>query len=318
VADAKSYSIELAFRRLRLGVLGCCWIVGLALAAQLVIWSLARFTDMRYETRVPEAPSAQIVNADTNAHVGSLRNVAPILASAVASHDAPAVDPNHVLSRNDEYFRQGSMIASAIGKIGYAMLMPLLAVGVFLSAGSGSAGVHKSVSAFTWSLVLAMLMLPIGSLVEWPALTGAFYSYDTMIASVDASQQTVVEATVEAQPAGMFYARFMMLPAVCLVGVILVGFRFSLGVEASLLHQETRQFDPVLERETSNRSATSLVAGGGRSAGALSRVMTSPMSPGSGAPSPHSPLVARGMPKGEDRMPSATKVPIGDAPKRLI
>jgi hypothetical protein len=313
VADARIYSIELAFRRLRLGVLGCCWIVSLALAVQLVIWSLARYTDMRYETSVATAPPAQVVTAGNDAAVGRLRPSTPIHTSAMAATDEPAVNPNQLFSKYDEYFRQGSMLTSAIGKLGFMMLMPLLAVGVFLSAGSGASGVHKSVSAFTWSLVLAMLVLPVGTIVNWPALAGAFYDYEVMVAGVDASQQTIRDADAVSQSAGMYFARYLMLPAVCLVGVILVSFRFSLGVEASLLFQETRQFDPALEREASNRSATSLHAGGGRSAGALTRTIGSPM-----PPAPSSPAVARMNTTGEDRMPTATKVAAGEAPRRLI
>ncbi len=321
MGDARAYSIELAFRRLRMGVLGCCWIVGVALAAQLVIWSLTRFTDVRYETRVPTAPAAQIVTGGGDDN-GRLRPI-QMLSEAQAAHRIAPVDLNRTFSKFDQIFREASILAAAIGKLSYAMLMPLLAVGVFLSAGSGTAGVHKSVSAFTWSLVLAVLMLPVGSLVEWPALTGAFYHYDTMIATVDAASpvQQAVEAAAAAADDGaavpqsltMIYARYLMLPAVCLVSVILIGFRFSLGVEASLLHRETRQFDPVLEREASNRSATSLMGGGGRSAGALSRVIGSPL-----PAAPSSPAVARVNGAADERMPGATKVSAGEAPRRLI
>ena len=309
VADAKTYSIELAFRRLRLGVLGCCWIVGLALTVQLVVWSLARYTDMRFETRVATAPTAQIVSPQAAPAIIRPHHDNASLTGAQAANEAPPVDPNRVFSKYDEIFRHASALASSLGKLAFAMLMPLLAVGVFLSAGSGAAGVHKSVSAFTWSLVLAILMLPVGALVEWPALTGAFYGYDGMLAGIEASMGVVPEG--EAQSAMAPFARYLMLPGVCLIGLILVGFRFSLGVEASLLHQETRQLDPAIEREASNRSATSLAAGAGRSAGALTRVM------GSSLPSmpPPAPRING---DAEDRMPSATKVSPGDAPRRLI
>jgi len=316
--DVRSYSVELAFRRLRMGVLGCCWIVGLALTVQLVVWSLSRYTEMRYETRVAPAPPAQVVSAADEA-AASLRIPPTMSPGDEPRNPEQAINPNHVFSKYDDIFRESSTLASAFGKLGYMMLMPLLAVGVFLSAGSGAAGVHKSVSAFTWSLVLAILVLPLGSLVNWHALSGAFYEYSTMIAGIDASQSAEAGAGA-AQPAAMYFARYLMLPAVCVIGTILIGFRFSLGVEDSLIHRETRQFDPVLERETSNRSATSLHGGGGgRSAGALSRIISSPMTTPSsprmnGSPLPNMPPP----PPMDDRMPAATKVSAGEAPRRLI
>lgn len=318
-SEARRFSVELAFRRLRMGVLGCCWLVGLALAAQLVIWSLARYTDMRHETRVPTAPEAQIVKGENETAVGNLRASMPLVAGAKLHNDEPAVDANQVYSKYDEIFRNAGTLAAAFGKLGYMMLMPLLAVGVFLSAGSATAGVHKSVSAFTWSLVLAILVLPVGSIVDWSPLTGAFYNYDAMIASIDAVPAAAAgEGEGLKDSSTMAFARYLMLPAVCLIGTMLVGFRFSLGVEQSLMHRETRDFDPVLERETSNRSATSLHGGGGRSSGALSRIISEPMTSTprpNGSPLPNMPPAPA---KGDERMPAATKVSAGEAPRRLI
>jgi hypothetical protein len=52
-----------------------------------------------------------------------------------------------------------------------------------------------------------------------------------------------------------------VLPLACLVGVTMIGLKFSTGVYAGIIPKERMRLDPVLEKEAANIKAASLHAG---------------------------------------------------------
>ena len=56
--------VQIAHGQLRFMVLACCWLVGLSLCAQIVVWSLATFTEMRYVGATASGASQLVVQAD--------------------------------------------------------------------------------------------------------------------------------------------------------------------------------------------------------------------------------------------------------------
>ena len=108
-----------------------------------------------------------------------------------------------------------------------------------------------------------------------------------------------------------YYARFLLLPGLCLLGFVMLGFRFSGALEGVLPIKIKQGLDPALEQETANIKASSLHGTAGRSAGALGRVVATTESEPVPEPSPPPPPA-------ESSMPTATKVSVGKAPKRLI
>ncbi|MHC4108904.1 MAG: hypothetical protein ACYSTY_12550 [Planctomycetota bacterium] len=284
--------ISLALGRLRLGIALCCWAIGLALLAQMVVWSLATFTDLRYAELHDTSAAPRVVTSDAP------RRPSGALRSANDDKDkrrGEVPDPNRVFSTADQIFDHTVTFAAAGGKLACVAMLLLLVVGVILSATSALPGVEKTVSALTWAVVMALLTLPLGEVMDLPWREGAFSSYFYMTEQIELAHDKTegVGFTIA------FYVRFLVYPAACVLMAVMVGMRFGAGTEAARLPDE-HKLDPELEKEAGGIQVSSLH--GGRSAGALSRVV--------GGSKPGS--------KAQKSMPSARRVSPGAAPKRLI
>jgi hypothetical protein len=154
------------------------------------------------------------------------------------------------------------------------------------------------VSAFGWALLVGLLVMPIGAYVNLPWADGALWSYGGLT--------TVLDERVATDEAGglpiVFYARYLVLPVVCVIGIALVGMRFSAGVEAGLLMKENFRLDPALEQEAANMKPSSLH--GGRAAAAMRQTVGEVGADASSIPASGGATVRQLSP--------------GEAPKRLI
>jgi hypothetical protein len=288
--------VSIALTRLRFGVSLCCWIVGLSLLTQLVIWCVVTFMEVRYQTiEAKSAPGALIVSG-----VESTKSAAPV--SARAADQGPAnADPNRVPTAQDRLMAKGSRFAQGAGTTAMIMVLPMLMLGALLSAGSATPGVERTVSAFMWAMMVAVLLLPVGEWLGLPWREGALVSYQTMTQQVD----QVMPSGQRGWGTPVFYARFGLMPLACFVGITLVGLRFGYGVSAGIIREDLR-LDPLLEREAANITPGSLH--GGRAAVALRAASAASAKPAVAAapaptPSPTS---------------SITQLSAGEAPRRLI
>ena len=280
-------SVSVALSRLRHGVLLCCWLVGTALLLQAVVWSAVVFTDLRWTEMTASADAPIIVKAE-DLEQQSIR-------SALEPHDHTTtrnpVDVNRIHSKYDRMLNTASSLASGFGSIAVLAFTPLIGLGVLLAASSATAGVERAVSAFGWSLVVGLLVLPVGQLIGMPWQHGALWSYDALTSHLDTAGHTPPTDLV-------FYARYLLLPATCLAGVALVGTRFSAGVRAGLLVKEDLRLDPALEREAANVKPGS--HHGGRAATAMRQTVTGRAE------------------KPEPTGPAVSRTSAGEAPRRLI
>lgn len=299
-AMKQSRSVGLALNRLRLGVAACCWIIGLALALQVVIWSLVSYTEMRYasegesvvETETPavvtaESPRQQRIREAREAEMGIELTSTP---------EVTPVEP--VYSTTDGIFATLVDSAGGIGRFAMLALLPLMMVGVVLSAGSATPGVDRVVSALIWGLIAAAFILPFGSIgggtFGMPWDHGGLSTYEHMTGWVD---RVNADDPEQAASSLVFHARLCLLPIACIVAITLVGLRFCSGVEAGVLAAESMRLDPALEREAANISPSSLHSG--RSSSAFSQALRSDDDK-------------------SDKGPSARSVSPGELPQRLI
>lgn len=326
---SSNQSVSMAFRRLRVGVISCCWIVGLALAAQMVVWSLATFTQLRYEVVEEKAEAPLVVTPEQSRH-RSLRNRGegdiglPSVVTSNATKEAgkPQTQARLVPSASDARFKRFFMIASGAGTLAAIALIMMVTFGSLLAVASGTHNADRTVSAYIWAVVLAAMVLPLGRMMNLPWQNGALTTYEHLTAAIDhvspppdpnppnvtaalEPESTETEAAAEATMGETltFYARFGLLPLTCIIGLIIVGVRFNAGVDAAIIPRESMRLDPTLEREASNISPTSLH--GGRSAAILSQTLSRPSdddSEGNGRSSPA----------------SLRQLSAGEAPKRLI
>ncbi|UCD73875.1 MAG: hypothetical protein JSV91_08750 [Phycisphaerales bacterium] len=306
-------SIGLAMGRLRLAVSVCCWIVVVALATQVFVWSLINFTQVRYEKLEGGGGSPLIVEGPSPRE----KTMQTVTLSGNGEGTArEPVEANRVISRWDRVMASALPLTRGAGLLAMLVMIPLIAMGVLLGAGSATPGVENTVSSFCWATVTALLIMPVGAIFQLPWAEGGLVSYPLMVQSADSAQGAMLSLIPGASEGGahLALARFVGLPAVCIAGLALVGLRFCAGVRAAMLPKEDMRLDPELEKEVSNIKPTSLI--GGRMAGALSQAVSAdPPKTGGGSPVPSTPPAES--PKSAS-MPGARELSTGEAPKRLI
>lgn len=302
MSQPKVPPVQIAHAQLRFMVLACCWLIGLSLCAQVVVWSLTTFTEMRYAEAGASRAVPLVVKADQKKEP-SILTPSQATQQRAAMEAGPAQPRRRSLSRFDRLFSAATSAARTLGMLAVLTLCPLVAVGLVLGTVCGAPRLDRGISALAWALVLTMLILPLGGWLGLPWQDGALSTYRHLI-------QDVENARLSATGTGFglpYYARFLFLPCLCMLGFILLGFRFSGALEGVLPVKINQGLDPALEQEAANRKASSLHGGSGRSAGALGRVVT---------PTDSQPVPPPSQPK--PSLPSATEVSVGEAPKRLI
>jgi hypothetical protein len=268
---------------LRFVIVTSCWVIALTLFTQVVIWSLCSFTDLRFsETEKLAGDAPLIIDNGTDTGVGRGAKQ-----SSRWRPEVEAEEQERQASSMDRVFRVAVTVARTMGLMSAIIVCPLLCLGVLLAVPAGAPRVERAVNALTWSIVLVLLILPLGGWFGMAWQQGTITDYAGLVQEADAGQANGFT------PA--FYARFLLMPAASAVGFFLVGLQFSSAVAAVLLKRDG--LDPELEAEATNVAATSL-HGTGRSAGALSAALHAQ--------------------KQKKRAPSMSKMSPGEMPKRLI
>ncbi len=283
MAQPINRSLCIALGRLRFVIVTSCWVIALSLFTQVLVWSLCSFTELRFtepEKLVGEAPLS--VESDKDSAVASAEQK-----SARWRPEVETDDQEQAASAIDRVFRIAMTVARTMGLMSALIICPLLCLGVLLAVPAGAPRVERAVNALTWSIVLVLLILPLGGWFGMAWQQGTITDYAGLVLEVDAG---LVNGFTVA-----FYARFLLLPAASAVGFIIVGSQFSSAVAAVLLKRDG--LDPELEAEATNVAATSL-HGTGRTAGALSAALDAQ--------------------KPKKRAPSMSRMSPGEMPQRLI
>lgn len=281
MSQAQTRSLCLALGRLRFAIVTSCWVIALSLAAQLIVWSLASFTDMRYDDAAAAVDGATEDGKSAKPEKGGRWR------PETAQEDG---ENARALGTMDKVFKVTVTVSRTMGLMCALVLCPLLSLGLLLAVPSGAPRVERAVNALFWAIVLVLLTMPLGGWFGMAWQQGTISDYSNMILEVEAAR------AAEFSP--VFYARFLLLPAASGVGFILVGFQFSSAVVAVLVSRGI--FDAELEQEASNVAATSLHGTAGRTAGALSRALENDKK------------------RARQQQQSMTRMSPGEMPKRLI
>jgi hypothetical protein len=288
VPATHSAHVSVALGQLRRGVFLTCWFGTLSVFVHIVLWGLASFTGLRW-SEVTHAPQqAPLIVSAGDAQQPESRTT---LGGPPQEATAEPVNPNRVRSNADRLMGYVAATARAVGTMAILVLTPLVALGVVLAAATATRGVEKAVSAFCWSVLVLLLVLPVSEFVGLPWAGGAFWTYDGLCAFLDHSD------TINGYRAP-FFGRYLLLPAVCGLGLAITLVRFGAGVEAGLIGKENLHLDPALEQEAGQVKAGSLH--GGRAATAMRQVVMAPK------------------PTETEDPPSVRQLSAGQRPKRLI
>jgi hypothetical protein len=296
MSQAHNRSLSIALGRLRFAVVTSCWVIALSLGAQVTVWSLCTFTDMRQADAAPPDGVPAIVNGnDKPAQAAKAEKSRSARDKDARWRPESEQDKEpEPLSANERVFKIALTVSRTMAMVGALLVCPLMALGVIIAVPVGAPKAERAVNALIWALVLSALVLPLGGWFGIAWREGAASSYEQMAAAVD-----TISAEEQASFSPKFYGRYLVLPGACALGFIIAGFQFSSAVVAVLLRRQV--FDPELEEEASNVAATSL-HGTGRTAGALTKALQEDKSKA----------------KKKKAAGPMTKLSPGEAPKRLI
>jgi hypothetical protein len=293
MTQANNRSLCLALGRLRFVIVTSCWLIALSLVAQIVIWSLCTFTELR---------GAGAESPDRVKEIGSAEKKDDKKKDAKKPPAAEAKKPDAKWRPDgteegeaapagpaDRMFRILVTVSRTLGLMGAFIIGPLLALGVLLAVPAGAPRAERAINALTWAIVLVLLAMPLGGWFGMAWNQGTIMDYTSMIAEIEAAK---VDGFTP-----RFYATFLLMPAACAAGFVMVGLHFSSAVVAVLIKRDV--FDPEVEKEASNVAPTSL-HGTGRQAGALAKALEADQR------------------KKAKREQSLSRVSPGEMPKRLI
>ncbi|MCZ6834878.1 MAG: hypothetical protein O7G85_03815 [Planctomycetota bacterium] len=280
--SSQAITIGASLMRLRRAIFLCCCAIGLGLFAQLSVWALISYTDIRWTEDETALESPLIIQSDTfeaeepdsmDDPAQAIRAVASATGETIA--DESNQDENDeaastlILSRYDKTLSFLTRCAKGFGTVGMIIILPMLMLSVLITAGTALRGGEKIVGAFNLGLVLGILVLPLGETLSLPWSDGALTSYETMTRDVDG----YATGPVSAIGPFVYYAQYFMLPLACMMGTALLYLRYSGSVELAILQGDTLRVDPDIEEEA---SGVKVGARGNRASNALNRLSNDP------------------------------------------
>ncbi len=286
--------ISAALQHLRFGIAAAALVLSLSLVGQILIWSFVHFTEVRvvqledqpddgrYEVVRRAQPSRTTVGTisgiSSGASVGASANkeaasTSPDPAQARRNSAAePGVDPNRVESATDRKLRHAASLAQTAGVISSVLLLLLMMQGVVIAGGGAVPGVEMAVTATSWSIVIALVCIPLGNLLPATPFSGVFVGYDTLVAQSEAYQ-----TGRDGAPGAIgFYAMHVVLPVLLLIGVAAAVLRFRAGVERGVIATSVSEAHERIEREIRSRKNLGEMANS-RAMGALNSTVVDPL-----------------------------------------
>jgi hypothetical protein len=262
MTQANNRSLCLALGRLRFVIVTSCWLIGLSLVAQVVIWSLCTFTELREAGAPSPEQVKQIGAADDKKDAKKVPVTEPRREAKWRPDGTDPAEETGPRGPADRMLRILVTVSRTIGLMGAFIIGPLLALGVLLAVPAGAPRAERAINSLTWAIVLVLLAMPLGGWFGMAWNQGTIMDYTSMIQEIEAAKAEGFTPR--------FYATFLLMPAACAAGFVMVGLHFSSAVVAVLIKRDV--FDPEVEKEASNVAPTSL-HGTGRQAGALAKAL---------------------------------------------
>lgn len=240
--------------------------LALALVGQVLGWAIVHFTEARFADL-----SAQAVTEPDAAHepvvVVNTPDTRPPVSLSEIERAELAADVNRVEGRGAELLKGFLNITQTVGIIACLTLVVLMLQGVAIAGGAAIPGVEMAVTATTWAIILALLCVPLSTLIPEAQYPGAFASYRTIAQASEAYR-----AGAPGAPGFLgFWARFALLPLVLVTALTALVLRFRAGVNAGIIITNVSELEERLEREIRSRKVGALSSP--RAVGALNHVL---------------------------------------------
>jgi hypothetical protein len=152
-------------------------------------------------------------------------------------------DVNRVRTGWDVALDRVSGMAVTGGVVAAVTLGMMCMMGVVVAGGGAIPGVERAVSAATWSIVLGVLCLPLGSILNSASpFPGVFGTYEEMV-----SASTSVNLGQASAPP--LFAVYVVMPLVAMAAALVIVVRFRSGIELGIIPESLSHFDEMLEKE---------------------------------------------------------------------
>lgn len=248
-----------ALAHLRLGVTTMGLLVAACAIIQMMIFGFVHFTEVRWVEIKPE-PTVSSVAVVGGATPGTPRQRRTVEAETLA--------PEKIPSRWAGTLEDFSAVAVTLGVISAISFAGLCLLGVTVAAGGGVPGVERTVTACSWSLIIAALVAPWRDVLHSMPYPGVFGSYQTMLDASDGGGAGVV-----------LFLTYLGLPLMALVGSVVALLKFRSGVKAGILTTMVSEVDEILEREMANIRTRGVSSNVGRGSAPLTRTVGEPAAP---------------------------------------
>lgn len=257
-----------AIKQLRGWVTAAALTVGLCAIAQMFVFGVAHYTDMRWTTPQQSAVEQplRVVRSHPGDSDGTNAVVSSEQARSLRTEARPQRGPEKLLSSTDTTLRNVSGGMSAIGGLAALGLAVMTILGVAVAGGGAIPGVERTVTASVWAFVLAGVCLPWRDIMPSLPIPGVFGSYDHMIAWSESVTASGVGGLA-------LIASYVLLPTLALVGSMLVLAWFRAGVAQGVIVTSVSELDEAMERELAEIRRSGVAASSPRSIGALNRAI---------------------------------------------
>jgi len=267
--------VSAAVRQLRGWVTLCAVVLALSAGAQMLVFGFVQFTDVRFaevrqvRTDVPLRVVGAGASDGRGEYAGGVRATVPETSSSVV----------RMPSETNGWLERTSTLACGAGVISAVMMALLTLMGVLVAGGACVPGVERVVTAGVWSMVLALVCIPWGTVAPGLGMPGVFVGYELMTAAVD---RGMVAGHSFGTMAGL--AQWVAAPMVTMFTALGVCLWFRAGVERGVIATSPSEFDRAVEREVQMIAKRGVVSGAPKALGALNRAIGDET-----APPPHSP-----------------------------
>lgn len=245
-----------------------CWIAGISILLQVLVWSFVNFTDLRYtqiETTAGLTNPEIVYNQPQytqkqNASTGN------------TNEQKPPVDANRVYSKYDYWFSNVHKLALLSGLLSIIILTINTCIGVVVASAGQVNGVSKVVAAQTWSMILLLLVFPwsiFGNLLKDLPFNGILLTYSKMCLESSIFQNS--DAAFSAS--FIYYIQNLVLPLACIIAIMLINIWFKSGIKGGIISRGPSAFEIAIDREATGQTATSLFSTG-RTRGALNSTIS--------------------------------------------
>lgn len=259
-SNAKPH-VSRALSHLRYGVTGAGIGVAVTTFLQLIVFGFVHFTDVRFTDLKPVQDKQRL-------SVISSSSMGPSFAPPdEALPPLTPADVNRVRTGWDVGLDRLNGLAVVVGVVSATTLCLMCMLGVVVAGGGAVPGVERAVTATTWAVVLAVLCLPIGSILNSTSIfPGVYGSYGLMVAasgSVNAGQGSNAA----------LFATYVLMPFAALAAALVIVLRFRSGIEMGVIPESLSEFDEMLEKEMATIRKRGVSAAGGRAGTAMQQTM---------------------------------------------